>query len=470
MPSNFQRLPDDTYTEHDPDTGWRGTSRYQHGLVTGRPSPRIPQRVRPVTGLMRGHEDLRTETDIAGHGHGQFFDVAPYVKPKAEVLRAAGVPERRTSSGEGFLPRLGSVAGSTGAEREKILQTKVETLGQASRITRPVEHSGITHELGDPGTPHGLKTQMANRAGFVNPNIQGDWYVKESEQVNERATQTGVHHSVQRRATAIASPKTPWDRGHPQEGNVRYTNLDNAQAIVQHVQNERQRAANEGRGFSATEAALETRVPTVAGDSERMPAFTRVMRAIGEGMEPHASPADRIITATERTKKADLTGEKVPNFDLALERGSPSITGRREAAQAYTSDIWDIRSAGIKDYGHVGGGGLTKPKGTQRREGGDLGLVSNRPKGQYDVVAMTGRRSGFKAGMLPSEMQQHIWRSARGAGPQTEQQMFMPGVGHNSHTAEFISPALSERTGSRNRIVNSNRAEHEAWLDENDDF
>ncbi len=477
MVSKFTRLPDESYIEETPGNGWLGTSRYQHGLATGRPSPRIPSRVRPVTGLMRGREDLVTETDVAGHGHGMLFNPAPYMRNKADVLREAEVPARRTSSGEGFLPRLGNVAGTTDpAERQRITSDKVEVLKHAGTITRSVEHHGppSEHTLGELGTSTPMRTQLQNRSSFVSPDIQGDWYKIESEQVNEAATRQGVTHGTMRRAVAIASPKTPWVRGHPQETNVEYPNMANAEAVVGHVETVRKRheadpdlAARHGK-FNPEVEALQTRVPTKSGKGEKKPAYTRVMGAIGESMTE--SPSTPIVTNAQIHDDPKMTGEKVPNFDLALARGVTSRTGRREAAQAYTSDVWDVRTAGLRDYPHISGGGLTKPGGTQRRPGGDLGLAANRPRGQYDVVATTGRRAGLQAGMLPSEMQQHVWRSARGAGStaETTQQMFMPQEGY-----ERVNKALVEQTGGRNYIIPRGSEawkEHEAWLDKNEEF
>lgn len=472
--SEFTRLNDGSYTEHDAAAGWVGTSRFQHGLATGRPSPAMPSRVRPVTALMRARPDLVTETDTAGHGHGQLFHPAPFVQPTADVLRAGGVPQRRPSSGEGFLPRLGSVAGETDpARRSAIAADKMETLGQAGKITRPVTvrdpakpaHLDTNVDIGEPGTSTPMRTQMQNRANFVDPNVEGDWYHVESNQVNDAATRAGVPHGTMRRAVAYTSPKTPWDTGHPQDANVKYPNLNAAEAIVTHVASGRKRAANEGRGFDPVSSALDTRIPTVSGEGERMPAFSRAMRTVGESMVAGTSSADPIVTRIEAKGNKTMTGEKVPNFDLALARGSDSRTARREATQAYTSDVWDTRTAGVNDYSHIAGGGLTPPGGTQRRTGGDKGVVASRPRGQYDVIATTGRRAGMQAGMLPSEMQQHVWRVARGAGSAPEQQMF-----EHAHGQEFVTRAARpdvERTGPRGFV---SKAEHEAWLDKNDEF
>lgn len=428
--STFHQLDDGTYVEHDEAAGWTGVSRYQHGLATGRPSPAPAMRPRAITSVLAGEGMLPSH---GGPGQGMLF--TPETRSVGETLAAHGVPERRSSSGEGFLPRLGSVAGAAGpAERDAVAQEKARAIRVAGAITA---HSA-PGQGADPttfGTPTPMRRQMENRARHIDPNTTGNWYDHEAEEVETLASKHGVPHSNMRRAVASLSPQKPWVYGSLQDDNLHYPNLEAADAVARTVISGRKDAASRGEDFDAGKYAAEhTTVPSMGTPGlevkpQTMGNMAKAGAAFGEGYDPSArmvNPAEGKVGKSGKPLKSSLApvGEKVPNFDLALAAGHDSPTVRREAAQAYTSDTWDVRSAGIPHYSFIGGGGMMGGK----PEGWPKGADSN-PRGQYDVVAMTGRRAGLKAGMAPSEMQQHVWRVGKGVGvgsgsTDSEQQMF----------------------------------------------
>jgi hypothetical protein len=460
MASRFSRLPDDTYVEHDPDAGWMGVSRYAHGLATGRPSPRVPVRT-SAEHRLELQQGMAADPVVAGAGHGLLFDPTPYVREPSEVLAEHGMPPLRGSEGRGFLQRFGSVAREPDPQRRAaIAEKKMGIVRQASRITRDIdvpnagERPVYPHnvEYSEPGTSTPFATQLANREHFGNSAVSGNWYDVEAEQVNEAATRQGVSHAVMRRAVAYTSPQKPWNFGHEQEANVRFPNIEGAEAVVERVNTQRTRAANEGRGFDPLETARETTVSAVhqgrvAPDEPGVhPQTLGNMEKVGRVASGRELPSDRIPTPNE----------KVPNFDIALGAGDQtSRTVRRTAAHAYTSDTWDVRTAGVTDYGQVSGGGAKDP---------DYAGVAKRPEGQYDVVATSGRRSGFKEGRLPSDQQQHVWRVIRPPA-ETTQQMFEPtATGERTRRhAEAEQPLPAYNEAEKDWVHEGTKAYRNRW-------
>lgn len=461
MGSTFRRRSDGSYEESDGD--WVGNSTREHGLVTGRPAPRrssrqnaevtaLKQAQRHGTEFVNPGQGLATDAEYAGPGHGQLFSTEPYEADPADVLRAHGVPMRRESAGHGFLPRLGSVAGTEDpTERQRIAGVKMKALEGANGITGVVQHgladsprdsfhgSGVAIRF--PAgfqTEHGgaLARQMHNRSLHIDEERiqrEHDWYAVESDAVGEVAYQVGVPHAAARRTTALGSPQTPWDEGQTQDSTYLQYNLAKTRAVHE-VVNEANAKGRDPLPALKRMKMADPRNPnnllmSTADERERM--LTHIEAE--EQHEPLVSSAER--NRPPGSKAAPPKGEKVPNFDVALARTVPSQTAQRQAAQSYTVDTHDARAAGIPQYvQHISGGGIPKemrPALEEKAQRGEVspthwsgarGLVGG---AQYDIAAMTGRRAGLKAEMLPSNSQQHQWRNVRKPGKLAQQSLFV---------------------------------------------
>lgn len=484
--SEFFRDEGGTWMERDTATGWVGKSTRQHGIVTGRPSPRQPVRNNAMHDVLSGAADNRWAgaplTDGAGAGQGALTFTAEPRPSTSDVLRQHGVPERRASSGEGFLSSLPSVAGvEDPAVRSANAARKIAGIRYASKIIGPivpganeravtVGHGG-TATMPRAGTATPFATAMANRQ-MVDRQYDDNWYATEAAQVGDISGRTGVPFAQMRRATALLSPQKPWDTGHPQDGNLSYPNLVAAEEVAYEMDASKQRAVERQTVWDPNTAGGNARVPGVVqqqrpdrAPDRRMvgrhsieefdvPGETKsgVTNTVSIGFHPVTGETYILPQARDNMEKAgravvgidppharmNTPAQKVGNFDLAL-NDTPefqSMTVRREAAQAYTSDTHDVRSAGVSDYAHVAGGGPVKKKarevGAPEKSGGVAEIAA-----AYDVMAMTGRRSAMRSGVSPNHAQQSVWRSVRPPNP-AKQQMFRTNV----HTGEEkISPA-----------------------------
>ena len=449
--STFHRLADGTDVEHDAATGWTGVSRFSHGLATGRPSPSMAVRPRAITSILEAHSMLPSH---GGPGQGMLFE--PETRSVHDVLSEHGVPDRRASSGDGFLSRLGSVAGAATQEaRDEVANRKAEVIRQAGHITSP-SVPGRGPERGYPGTATPMKLQLENLKAHESENVTGNWYDDEADDIDRLAGVHNTSHARMRRGVALLSPQKPWTTGASQDATHKMPNLEAGSAVASRVLAGAAGAAKLGHDFDYTESGALTRVsaanPKYIGE-EVMPQSAENLGKAGAAFDPKNDPASRIVTGSEpkmgkkgKLLKTNMAGEKVPSFDLALAAGSASPTVNREAAQAVTIDTHAGRAAGIPDYTHIGGGGK-KPKDLPE------GVTSN-PYGQYDVSAMLVRRRALQRGVLPNYEQQHTWRVGRGTGSQAVSQQMFNGLKGIERVTGAARP-VTERTSRPGEFDNS---------------
>lgn len=390
-----------------------GPGFYQ-GLVgrkTGRPSPRVPIRA-------PRHEQLLAEHGLIDQGaadpnQGQLFSVPPGPSLR-EQASAKGMPPPLASSRPGFMPGVYEAGGGEFRSSADAHKTMARAIQRVATHEAHPDYDATMEASGDPLRPSTTSTPSvgpAIRAPIAHAMHQrqiaydrGDkigtnWYATVSGEGKERslgpgsstelvakvAADTGVSHLMANRVTALTSPRTAWDEGQPGTPDYRTPNVDAARNVIHAVKGAQ--AASETGDISVKRAG-------VVGEMSEGQTPGRMKRKAGE------------IFAGGRTDTpipiAELSSQKVPNFEPSLLLGHHDPTAQKLAAHSYTSDTWDMVSQGShQDIGKTQGG--------------------------YAVTQMLGRRTALKNRDLAPVGQEKTWVGTRAPeGPQTygENSMF----------------------------------------------
>jgi hypothetical protein len=313
-------------------------------------------------------------------------------KSDAEMSAQTGIPYRRPA-GRGFLTGSGqstqqpyaTYAAARAAGNEKGMAATSKRQGEVLRAA--AERLGTS-------TP--ILSAMRSRAQRESDNPT-HWYAEGAKDViHHEAMKSGLGanpngFNAMRRVVALTSPQKAWDSGHVMDGNYKADNADVAGHLVRHLNRDREA---QGTAYD----------PQKSADAFRMKGV-RTPLVEGQNKAVRRSVAEHLDSPTHEDPKLATEAQKVRNFDLALNAGSDSKWGRRQAAQPYTSDTHDARAMGDKDYAWIG----------------------SPSSGGYEFAAMTGRRGAMRQSVkarkdgktprTPSEYQEDIWNNQRPVKP-----------------------------------------------------
>lgn len=364
------------WTPDSPDV----PSRLQ-GRKTGRTAPREHLRPPKREQVLESH-GLLSSGDVDTQ-QGQLFDTSPYTLSLDELAQSRDLPAPKASSTGGFMPQI--EASPTG--RSSAAQKKVTAIRNYTAILRD--------ESGDPAAGLHTAYDRTGEALASHPGDHADWYMslgtdpetgkrtvsegKETHLINNLAWGENRDPVAVTRAVADLSPRNRWSKGDPD--NLSYPNLSDVRNVSR---------------FSR-EHLHESEIPA-PDDLGSRAASQRIGRVINStppglsGLPMGAAKAIRSISGEYNTEPVEVAdpelSQKIGNFNESLLSGRSDVPNALKAGYAgsYTSDVWDQRGQGFKEY-HDGG--------------------------PYSVAAMVGSRAALKAGRLPSEAQSAVWEVTR---------------------------------------------------------
>lgn len=366
------------------ESGASGEGLYQ-GLVgrkTGRPSPR-PQ------GHGRAGAAPRHEAILASHGlmdlgaadprQGQLFSPheLPAVATPTAMAKKHGVAPPLASSRPGYMPELYEREGGGTVSTKEAHKRMVSGINRMPKfgVSGPAEalsNRAATRALSGAVPWYAKVTRRGSPAANPNQGVLELTPGSADEMIATAAHREGVTHTEMARATALTSPRTRWTKGTPGTGDYLAPNVESARNVVRDVKH-------------AKGVARELDLPDVDYHEigRHAPSAGALQQHMGKAGADYA-----VGDPSRPIHIAELSSQKVPNFNQSLMLSHPSQAIRRQAAQSYTVDTHDVSSTGA-----------------------DVDILKTAPG--HAVIRMTGRRSALRHGDLPPAGQSRVWEGQR---------------------------------------------------------